>query len=287
VKYKLIALIISPLIATVLAGCGKTVIREDTTMPTKNQTRIYARTSNAEILRATAIKLAETLDFEGSFDITRSPLKRFTRWEQAGYDYENPDKQASISLSPEGAWEVGYNRYRINNKIENTDLGITDDDVLKRATAFFESMGLDLKDFTLELQRGSVQFPGTSVTATLNVDGAPVDFFSAPYSITFWKNYQIIDVRFSAQTQAQIGVATKLSPQQALQNDPTRTNTPLTAEPTPTAYAQQINTNTSLLIPGYNLPIIKGIDEGVSLLAIDQTELQQLTKKAQKLPTYE
>jgi hypothetical protein len=281
---KLNTLILGTLITTLVVGCSKTEIREDTTMPTKNQTRIYARTANTESLRATAIKLAETLDFEGSFDITRSSLKNFTAWEQAGYDYQNPQKQRTIALHPD-SWEVSYGAFDPGTEIEHTNLGITDDEVLKRATTFFETMGLNLKDYKLEPRPGSKEYPGTSVTATLYIDGAPVDFFAAPYKVRFWKNYQIIDVRLSAETQTQIGVASKLSPQQALQNDPTRTNTPLTGTPTPTVYAQQINTNTSLLIPGYNLPIIKGIDEGVSVLAIDQTELQQLTKKAQQLPT--
>jgi hypothetical protein len=277
-------LIFFPLIVSVLVGCSKTEFREDTSMPTKTQTRIYARTANTETLRATAIKLAETLDFKGSFDITRSSLKNFTRWEQAGYDYEKPDKQGVIGVDPTGGWEVTYDAFDINTEIEHSNLGITDDEVLKRATTFFQSMDLNLKSYKLEINKSGL-YPGWDVTATLYVDGAPVDFFAAPYSVTFWKNYQIIDVRLSAQTQTQIGVASKLSPQQALANDPTRTNTPLTGTPTPTVYAQQINQNTSLLIPGYNLPIIKGVDEGVSVLAIDQTELQQLTKKAQQLPT--
>jgi hypothetical protein len=269
-----------------LAGCGKKAeFREDTTAPTATQTRIFARTSNTETLRATAIKLAETLGFEGSFDITRSSLKWFTRWEQAGYDYQNPDKQGVIGVDPIRGWEVTYSAFDINTEIEKTNLGITEDEVLERATTFFTSMGLDLSQYKLELIEGGTSFPGISVIATLQVDGASVDFFAAPYTITYWKGYQVIDVRFSAQTQTQIGVATKLSPEQALQADPTYTNTPLTAPPIPTVYAQPVNKHTSILVPGYNLSIIEGISEGVSVLAIGEEELKQLVKKAQQIPT--
>jgi hypothetical protein len=259
------------------SGCTKTEYREDTTTPTKTQTRVYALTSNYRQLRETAIKLANTIGFEGSYPMTDKVNKEYGPWPHQG------DSEAVMVLNEE-SWEVSYSAYDDIERIENVTPALDRTEVLKRGTKFFTDMGLNLTNYKLTVTEQKDYFAGWDVLATLYIDGAPVDFFAAPYSVTFHKNYEIIAFRYSATTQTQIGVTEKLTAQQALQNDPTRTNTPLTAPPTPTAYAQKINQNTSLLIPGYNLPILKNNPIGVSVLAITQPELKRLTTKAKQIP---
>ena len=278
------------LVAAVVGGCGSKDSSKPTDLtPGPGQVRVVMLEPVFADTFALAKRVATVLDVgpANQPDFGEHSESRYARYSW-GADRLGDDKPV-VNADMRAGW-VDYDRFGVDSDVSSArrELFFHLDPVVAKAKAaeVLRSLGIGLDDVRLTVVGKPEDSGDLPVLGLKMVDGAPIDSLNFGLDVWFGENYEITTLRLSAKRLRPVGVADWVSAEDALQSDPSRVGTPATGEPTKILVEAQVERDKGrvkgryLMVPGWSIPVLEGIDQGVTVPAIRAEDLKRLLKTA-------
>jgi hypothetical protein len=265
-----------------LAACSSTTKKVsllDSTIPVAKaqpgQSTIYLVDRRSEVIRAAAVKMAAYFKLPAHDPNGLPPLETWEDWNNPGPRVTADYSSGDVSYSDFGELGIGMSEHELKSPVSS--------DVAKTAIArVVKDFGLVVGQsefFPSEVQsNGKSDAPFLSGSAAL--EGVPLDDLAFPIRIGVGEGGKIIRLSTNGSLVRPIGVLDELSLEDALAADGRGTTIDQAkAKPTQIFTTEKVNDEITVLIPAWQIPILKGVSTGIVINAVDTNQLNDLIDK--------
>ncbi len=204
-------------------------------------------------------------------------------WQRKESDPTSP----AVSANPD-AGVVMFNRRGAGNYSTDEIFTLDPEMVKAKGQQLVRELGFDLTGFEFSANTRAADEAGYwGAQGNKILDGNRVgdDVFLA--SVLFGKDYEVAAMNVRVSTLTPIGVSKRLSLTEALGQDKLHSNLPSKGEPTREMMSLDTLDGRWILIPGWSLPLLPGVSEGISTPAISNGEISRLLEVAKDVPRME
>jgi hypothetical protein len=239
------------------------------------QSTVYVVDRRREVIRAAAVKMAAYFKIPPQDPNGVPQLEIWEDWKNPGPDVVADYSSGDVSYSNFGAPEIGLSKYNLESPVT--------DEVAKAAIAkVVEDFGLVVGDsqfFPTAVEDSNRTSP-PFLSGTAALEGVPLDDLAFPITIGVGEGGKIIRLRTNGSLVKPIGVLDELTLEEALAADGRgMTVDQAKAKPTKTFTTEKINDEITVLIPAWQIPILKNASTGIVINAVNTNELNDLIAK--------
>jgi hypothetical protein len=260
-----------------LAACSSTkkVSLLDSTVPVPKaqpgQSTIYFVDRRREVIRAAAIKMAAYFKIPSQDPNGEPQLETWEDWKSPGPKVVADYSSGDVYYEDFGGFGIGMSQYDLKTPVSN--------EIAKQATSKI------IDDFELVIS-GAEFFPSRNKVSRISapflsgsaaLEGLPLDDLAFPIFIGVGEGGKIIEFSTNGSRVKPIGVLDELTLEEALAADGRgMTVDQAKAKPTKIFTTEKINDEITILIPAWQIPILKGVSTGIVINAVDTNKLNDL-----------
>jgi hypothetical protein len=270
-------LIAAVLCATSLAACSSTkkVSLLDSTVAVPKaqpgQSTVYVVDRRRAVIRAAAVKMAAYFKLPPQDSNGQPELETWEDWKNPGASVVADYSSGDVSYGDFGGLGVSLSQYDLGTAVS--------DEVAQEAIAKiiddFELVVSGSEFFPSQIKANRTSPPFLSGSAA--VEGVPLDDLAFPITVGVGEGGKIILLRTNGSLVKPIGVLDELTLEEALAADGRgMTVDQAKAKPTKIFTTEKINDEITVLIPAWQLPILKDVSTGIVINAVNTNELNDL-----------